>query len=282
METPFTVTPCKVRAEVPMWFHPLSDGPLHAWPEIHRWSTAYLAELCLCACLQLLLFSQDPADTSCPTTPFPSPIPPYRDFPSNSALWGSVRNGVDGTKLQAFPVIEVLRGIFLWISPSLSMQAYQHDNIYLGAHIVSCYRKGVYTVGVLNVRGQRWQPHLPKQQPLCSHFSPVFSQASHIHSGRCTRGKSHVVRKSHVYPEWQADVSNNAALLGCGSLQQGKRSLTVNSNATCSQGNFSRSFNANKQKPTAKLNAADSLATTVKAVGLGIRLFPGMLKVWKN
>lgn len=96
------------------------------------------------------------------------------------------------------------------------------------------------------------------------------------------QGEEHMVRKSHVYAEWQADVSNNAALLGCGSLQQGKWSLTVNSNATCSQGNFSRSFNANKQKPTAKLNAADSLATTVKAVGLGIVLLPGMLKVWKN
>lgn len=200
----------------------------------------------------------------------------YRDFPSNWALWGSMRNG--GV---AFPVIGVLRGIFLWIFPSLSMQTYQHGNIYLGTHIVSCCRKGVYTVGVLNVRGQRWQLHFPKQQPLGRHFSPVFSQASHIHSGRCTRGKSHVVRKRHVYPEWQA-ASNNAALLGLAVSNGGKQCLSMNSNATCSQGNFSRSFNTNKQKPTAMLKAAHSLATAMKAVDLGIGLLPEMLKVWKN
>lgn len=90
------------------------------------------------------------------------------------------------------------------------------------------------------------------------------------------------MRKRHVYPEWQADFSNNAVLLGCGSLQQEKQSLTVNSNATCSQGNFSRSFNANKRKPTAKLKAAHSLTTAMKAVDLGIGLLPEMLKVWQN
>lgn len=27
--------------EVPMWFQPVSDGPLHAWLETHRWTTGY-------------------------------------------------------------------------------------------------------------------------------------------------------------------------------------------------------------------------------------------------
>lgn len=28
-------------AEVPMWFQPVSDGPFHAWPEVHGWTTAH-------------------------------------------------------------------------------------------------------------------------------------------------------------------------------------------------------------------------------------------------
>lgn len=71
-------------------------------------------------------------------------------------------------------------------------------------------------------------------------------------------------------------------MLPCWDVAVSNRGRGVNSNATCSQGNFSRSFNANKQNPTAKLKAAHSLATAMKAVDLGICLLPEMLKVWRN
>lgn len=151
METPFTVAPSKVRAALqkfPCGFslslmalsmpgQKYTDGPQPVLPLLpHCWA------LSVWVCLWLLLSSQD-GDTSFPTTTFPSLVPTYKDFPSNSALWGSMRNGVDRTKLRAFPLIEGLRGIFLWICPSLIMQTYQHDSKYLGTHIVSCYRKEV-------------------------------------------------------------------------------------------------------------------------------------------
>lgn len=127
-------------AEVPMWFQPVSDGPFHAWPEVHGWTTAHSP------IISSLLSSVSVCVHTAPhrlLTPTTSPIPRYKYFPCNSALWGSMRNGVGWTKLWAFPFIEFLRGIFLWIFPSLSMQTYQHDSIYLGTHMVSCCRKGV-------------------------------------------------------------------------------------------------------------------------------------------
>lgn len=162
------------------------------------------------------------------------------------------------------------------------MQTCKH-NSNLGTHIISCYRKGVAIQGGgaecegTEVTATPPQTTATLQSVLSCLPTGIPHPQQEVH-----QGKSHVVRKRCVYPEWQADVSNNAALLGCGSLQQGKRSLTVNNNAACSRGNFSRSFNANKQNPTAKLKAAHSLATAMRAVGLGTGLLPEILKVWRN
>lgn len=231
METAFTAAPSKVRAalqKLPCGFSlPLmalsmpgqkyTDGAQPILPSLpHCWTQS------MSMCLWLSLSSRA-ADISFPTTPFPSPIPTYKDFPSNSALWGSMRNGVDRTKLWAFPITEVLRGIFLWIFPFL--QTCQHDGIYLGTHIVSCYRRGVAIHrGGAECEGTEVTATAPQttatlQSVLSCLLTGIPQPQREVH-----RGKSHVMRKRHVCPEWQADFSNNAALLGCSSLQQGKRS----------------------------------------------------------